>query len=294
MGSVSVLVIAYNKPIQLNNLLQFLSENTNSEIYIHLDGANPESPHWKLNKQCEKLILDFRKKRKNVKVKLNTGNLGGQMGVLSAIDWFFESQSLGLILEEDLLISPLALQFIDENKHLLENEDLFSICLFNPLTEIKSNFMLDHWIPLGWATKDQSWKDYRDRMEDHSMRLRYKSGSSPASRFPVRYYLNNVMRKLEREEIKTWDAPLHILHITKGRKSLFPHQTLSRHLGYGPEATHSGDIDWWAHLVFPKTLSSKTCEGNLITHNIRFEKEWRMSWLTMMSDLFQNLKKKIF
>lgn len=280
-----ILIIAYNKPLLLKELLDFVSHNTSSDVYIHLDGPTNDLHNSKLNSECREIINEFSLRKGTTLALLSPINLGGQFGVLAAIDWFFDKVEFGLIIEEDIEVSPLAFDFISEKKQELNNPESFAICLFNPIQNLTENLEINHWLPWGWAAFSSKWKNYRPELENNAMRLRKKPKPSPASRFPVRFYLNRVLKKVECGEIQTWDAQVHLLHIAKENRSIFPHQTLSKHRGFIVEATHADLTDWWKHLQFPPALVKQINRIDRNYYNIRFEHLWRMSWFGIASNL---------
>lgn len=288
-----ILVIAFNKPSLLDELLEFLSQNTLSDIYIHLDGPTSDNSNRYLNDRCKQIIQNFESNRKNTFIFSHSTNLGGQFGVLRAIDWFFSNVTFGLILEEDISISPLAFEFISRQKKLLQEPQIFAICLFNPIENLEMNLEIDHWLPWGWATNSHHWLEYRARLEDNSLRLRRKPKPSPACRLPVRFFLNSVLDKIESKQLETWDAQVHIVHISRGDRSIFPHQTLSKHKGNTLQATHADSTDWWKHLNFPMALVDEIDRINHNTNNIRFEVLWRMSWRGVLSHISHTMSDRL-
>jgi hypothetical protein len=288
MKEMPILIICFNKPKLLKNLLNFL-EFTKGTIYIHLDGATRANKNFELNQECLGVIKDFSARRKDVRVKVCHSNLGGQFGVLNAIDWFFLNVERGLILEEDIEISKVALDFVEVFESWLDDAEIFSICLFNPFPHFDSNVLLSHWLPWGWATSRQKWNLLRERAGNPGVRLKFNFSSSPARRFPVRYFLNRVIKKVDNGEVITWDAQIHALILENKLYSIFPAQTQSLHRGNVHEATHADLTDWWSHLNLA-TKVTEVIDCNYIEQNNRkFERAWRMTWIAILSDLYNQI-----
>jgi hypothetical protein len=83
---------------------------------------------------------------------------------------------------------------------------------------------------------------------------------------------------------------VHAALINSGKKVMFPRFALTKHLGISSDATHADLIDWWNHISIgqfeqkePKPLSDRD--------NLRFEKVWRMSKISMASNILDSVKR---
>jgi len=289
MNNLPILVIGFNKPHCLRDLLTFLVRNTNSKVYIHLDGSSQNGKYFDLNQECQRIVKHFSRDNENIISHYSNTNLGGQYGVLSAIDWFFSNEECGLILEEDITISPSAFDFISVNSNFLRDKEYFGICLFNPIPNMETNFTLNHWVPWGWATTKSKWHLFRKEIIDNSFRLQSRSQTNRRISFPVRYFLNSIISKVDKGEISTWDAQLHSWLLTYSYKCIFPAKTLSRHLGHVPQATHADLVDWWQHLHLDSHFSSILIDSNIEYRNLQFEKLWRMTWWALVSNTLRKI-----
>jgi hypothetical protein len=287
MTDTPVLVIAFNKPDLLLSSLQKLKNNRPRMIYIHLDGPGNSERASDLNLNCKLVIEAFAKEFENVKIRIQDKNLGGKFGVLSAIEWFFESEEFGIILEEDIDFTDEIFEYTEFAKEFFRDEDLFALAFFNPIVGSEANFYLNHWLPWGWATSSAQW----NALISSSIGLQDKVSrrkEGPASRFAVRYFLNSIISKVDKEQVHTWDAQVHAALINSGKKVLFPRFTLTKHLGIGADATHADSIEWWPHISIGK-FERKAPYLLTDLDNKKFEKVWRMSIMSLASDAFHSV-----
>jgi len=276
----------------LSQTLTKLVSLVSTSIYIHLDGEVSEEPARTWNRECKKIIYEMSRRDEKVKVKFNVSNLGGQMGVLNAIDWFFDNEKLGIILEEDIDFESGIFDFFTQYKSKLDDTSLFALCFFNPIKGKNSDFILNHWVPWGWATSSRNWYSIRDHLTGPEIRVTKKGESGPCTRFAVRKYLNDILKKVDLGSVSTWDAQVHAQLLNTARISLFPSQSLTKHVGNVVGATHADLKDWWNEI---KVNPYRNCplQIDLEKDNLVFEKIWRMSLLAHLSDTFHIAVKRL-
>jgi len=284
VSNISVLVIAFNKPDLLEATLHKASKFTKGYIYVHLDGPKTYGDGISLNRECTEIILKYSQQQSRFKVRLQNFNLGGKDGVLSAINWFFENEDFGIILEEDIDFNFGIIEFTEYARKILDLDgDIFSICFFNPVVNQSKNFILHHWLPWGWATSRKQWQSISNLIIAPELKVKCGSLGHPSGRFTVRYFLNRIIRFVKSGKVQTWDAQVHAVLLNQRKLSIFPAQTLTKHLGIRPEATHADLVDWWSHLSIGEFSSS--LEINVSDKmNRQFEKAWRMNRIAFLSD----------
>lgn len=162
-----ILYCCYNRLDLIKKSLEILRHIHCINLYIAIDGPKNDQ---------DKIIVDeviiFIKKQKfksNVKFLIRNKNLGCKIAISSAIDWFFENEEFGIILEEDLLPSQNFFQFCDYALEKYKNEEkIMMISGTNYLGEnISSNKYVfsEHFLIWGWATWKRAWKYYDVEMK---------------------------------------------------------------------------------------------------------------------------------
>lgn len=283
MISEPILVIAYNKPDLLSDLLDKLSFLTQGKIYVHLDGPQVNARSQDLHIECKLVIENALSKNSKIVSKILPFNLGGQFGVLAAIDWFFQSEAFGIILEEDIEFGEGMFEFVSRYKSEVTLGKVFSLCFFNPGIELNQDFVLNHWLPWGWATSSENWSSITRDIRDPDLIVKRCPTGNPASRIAVRRYLNSVIAKVKSGKVKTWDAQVHATILNRRFTSVFPSKSLTKHLGIRPEATHADLVDWWKHINVSE-YENKNLIGLNDSNNKIFEKLWRMSRRALLSN----------
>jgi GR25 family glycosyltransferase involved in LPS biosynthesis len=92
----------------------------------------------------------------NLKTKYSDINLGCKLSVSSAINWFFENEEMGIILEDDCLPSLNFFHFCDSLLlKFKDDSNIFAItgCNFQQIKENKNSYFFTNYTHIwGWAT----------------------------------------------------------------------------------------------------------------------------------------------
>lgn len=107
------LIVGYSRLAGTMRVVEAASRNGCTKIYLNLDGPR-DQPVFAIQEQIEAAFRNICEDR-NIKYEIRRlpNNLGLKKAVISAIDWFFESESEGFIFEDDLEISDLFFQYTD-------------------------------------------------------------------------------------------------------------------------------------------------------------------------------------
>lgn len=288
MNADPVLIIAYNKPDLLSESLAKLQLLSNGKIYVHLDGPQENAQSKELFLECKSIVEMASLRNPQIILKVREVNFGGQFGVLEAINWFFENEEFGIILEEDIGFEYGIFLFVSRYKSNVMENKKFALCFFNPGLDLDQDFILNHWLPWGWATSAKNWRVIADEVRDPEISVKRSLGGSPAARFAVRYYLNSIIKKVKFGKIKTWDAQVHAALLNHKYSCVFPSKSLTKHLGIRPEATHADLVDWWKHIKVSEYEGRGLLSLN-DSNNKEFEKLWRMTRRALLSNAINNL-----
>lgn len=166
----SVLLIVFNRPKTTRLVLEAISQYKPKTLYIAADG-----PRYK---EDEKSCAEVRALVKNiswkceVKTLFRDKNLGCRTAIVSAINWFFETEESGIILEDDCLPSLSFFSFCNEmlTKYSKESSimQVNGNCYLEPSLRSKHSYYFSKlngcW---GWATWKRAWKKYDHTMNEY-------------------------------------------------------------------------------------------------------------------------------
>ena len=269
-----VLLMVFNRPEETRLIFNAIKQVQPSKLYIasdgpreHIDGESEKCNNVKaifedINWDCE------------VKTLFRTKNLGCKYAVSSAIDWFFENESMGIILEDDTLPNNSFFAFCTQLLHKYENDSrVMRISGYNPLSG-KLNLNHDYFYSYysfmwGWATWRRVWN-----FNDVELKL-YQQAK--LNKIIFQYPFDNDRNKCFEDALSgldTWDYQFDFAILSQNGLQIVPTKSLIQNIGFNERATHtfsdngSGRAKIVSHeLNFP-LISPK----DFMVPNVEFEK----------------------
>jgi hypothetical protein len=178
-----------------------------------------------------------------VKTLFRERNLGCGLAVTSAIDWFFEQESEGIILEDDTKPTDQFFKFINFGlRKYRDDKNIGSICGYNPLTPIPDKIdrtIISNYPSLwGWGTWKNVWEKYSLQADFHYL---HKVTTIYRHIKHLRYtmYIMSILRGVEQREVDTWCAQFGFMFAKYQYKVVYPPINLIENVGFGGLATHT-------------------------------------------------------
>ena len=242
MRDIPVLVIGFNRPQLMENLLENLKVNGFKKLYVALDGPRNETDIADCRETYE--IVQSQKKFFELSLLSRTYNLGCCLGVISAIDWFFGINEVGIIIEDDCLPDSEFYKIIANN--IEESVDAHSKNLeiftaHNPFEFDFDDRITRSALIHGWATHSFVWT----RIRKGFFKLTLPCWKNTANeRRPISsafyWWANSTRAKLG--IVDTWDGIFADNAWRHGVNTVIPHRNLVKNLGFGPSATHTKNV----------------------------------------------------
>ncbi len=237
----------FNRPDLTEGLLQILEPIVDRKIYIAIDGPRSriqEDDH--LCREVTRIVKKFSDKRLNLcRVLIQSENLGCGPGVKAALDWFFENEESGIILEDDCHPNADFFRFQDEMLERHRDDDsVFMVSgssfLPRPLT-IEAPFFFTKYTQIwGWGTWRRSWKKYEFLLaeEDRLDWMQVLNDACPemAERF---YWMREFNKLCGKSVPHTWDYQLQFSAWKSKSKCIWPSANLVTNRGLRSDATHT-------------------------------------------------------
>jgi FkbM family methyltransferase len=242
-----ILFLIFNRPDLTKVSFEQIAQVKPKKLYIAADGPRIDVKNER--ETCQKTLNQVLQRvdwECEVFQKINPVNLGCGKAVSSAINWFFEQEEEGIILEDDCLPDP---SFFDYCATMLEryrhDDQVFSISGNN----LVHNFHIAHdylfskythvW---GWATWKRSWELY-----DFSLSL----WNRKETQFKIKQWLSQeefnywygLFDQSMNFQIDTWDYQLLFSSFIHEKLNVHPKKNLVRNIGFGQNATHTKDAN---------------------------------------------------
>jgi hypothetical protein len=243
-------------------LVDRLREVSPNRIFLAVDGPRADratdATLVERTRRCTELI-DW---PCEVQTLFQEKNLGCGRGVSTAITWFFDQVTEGIVLEDDVLprveFFAYCAELLDRYR---DDSRVFAISGSNfvPTEEISTDgsYRFTHITHVwGWATWRRSWNQYHFDIRDWRRRLptrqRWQATGGNIRDF---IYWSAVLEWVSRGHIDTWDYQLNLAQMSAGAMCATSNVNLVDNLGFADDATHterpSGTVRPSAKLTFP-------------------------------------------
>jgi hypothetical protein len=243
---VPVLLVVYNRDKTLIKVLDSLKEAGIQKLYIASDGANIEKIGDQLKVDKVREIIKNLNWDCEIKYLIRDENVGCKLGVSSAIDWFFEFEESGIILEDDCLPNESFWIFCELMlKKYKDNERIMTISGTNSQNGIKrgggSYYFSNYNHVWGWATWRRAWKNYDGNIE-FWQQMKYKDTWKNKFKDKIqRKYWEDIFDQVYSNNGKwdAWDYPWTCCIWNQDGINIMPNDNLVTNIGFGPDATHT-------------------------------------------------------
>ncbi len=270
----AVLFLVFNRPNTSQKVFDAIREAKPPRLYIAADGHRADRDEEKI--LCDEVrqittSVDWTCK---VTTLFRDENLGCKKSVSSAIDWFFEHEEEGIILEDDVLPHPDFFRFCD-NLLLRYRHDLrvMMLCGFNPDgANIESNdyFFSENPSVWGWATWRSRWQLYDIDLKNWPSELfdNYLKAKFP---LPVYTYYKKAFNLTKKGIISSWDYQWTHCMLSNYSLAVKPKANLTMNIG--TEGTHSKKQDHNHFVAYgnmdPEQLKcNKAMVPDVVTDNL--------------------------
>jgi hypothetical protein len=299
-----VLIVTFARPEGLKKLLEVSYASGAREIYVAIDGPKNEVVAIQ-QVAIMKLIKDFETvKNLELKVWQRDKNLGAAVSVVTAVDWFFQNVSAGLIFEDDLIPSVDFFEFANSGLEKYEHNEevwLISGSRMNPVIQNKITNDWSHYPMIwGWGTWKSRWSVMKSAFssEDNFTNTHF---FSPRTNF---WKVGAIRAKSGM--VDAWDMPLAYFQWRHSKFSVIPPVNLVTNVGFDSAATHtSGDHFPLNHPIMnlprsfqfqekPDALSARKYDREL--ERELFGIRWRHAFLNIymkLIDRFRNQDKRL-
>jgi len=234
--SKPVLFIVYNRLDNTKLVFNSIKNAQPPRLYIASDG--PKLTKLNDNVKVENVrnyLLSNIDWDCKVITLFRNNNLGCGLAVSGAINWFFEHEEDGIILEDDCLPNSSFYKFceilLDKYKY---TETIKHICGNN--FQLKNSNKYSYYFSIythvwGWATWKRAWKSYDFKMHEY---LNFRNTPTFISKVPI-----TMLDSVYYGSVDTWDVQWFFTNIKENGLSIIPNFNLIKNIGFSIDATHT-------------------------------------------------------
>ncbi|MGH7456797.1 MAG: hypothetical protein ACRENG_35940, partial [bacterium] len=176
-------------------------------------------------------------------------NLGCLRRVASGLDWVFDTVEEVIVLEDDCLPHPTFFRFCEELLQKYRTDERLALISgdnfqFGRKRTSHSYFFSIHNHVWGWASWRRAWKNYNVTMSAWpELRRQGWLNSWLANEAGVRYWAD-IFDRCFQGRIDDWSYAWTFACWRQRQLSALPNVNLITNIGFGPDSTHSTDINF--------------------------------------------------
>lgn len=255
---VPVLFIIFNRPDIAANSFESVRQYKPSTLYLAADG--PRSSRLGEDKLCQETrqrIIDMIDWDCDIKTLFREKNIGVDLGVYSAINWMFETEKWGVVIEDDCYVSQDFYHLCEDAFIRYRNEPkVMHIIANNPMSIVHKSSNLEFtYYPMswGWATWADKWHNIMDpeMKEFHNITIWAMIKKFGWFQGPM-FYRSLVHTYPNRHLLKPWDYIWRYSIMVNNGLCLIPEVNLAINRGIGTcEGSHYelGEKDYYEGIT---------------------------------------------
>ena len=242
-----VLVIVFNRPEQTARIAEVLRRVSPPRVYVAADG--PRAGRAGESDKCSAVLDVFASMNEQSQLfyKIHTTNVGCDSNVVSGVNWFFEREDCGIVLEDDCIPNDSFFEYCDS---LLEkyqyNNRVMWINGYNmgyKNNELEGSYVCSSYaLSSGWASWRRAWSSFRAVENMNTL-------ASSADVLPTHLRVSRLTRFFWRYAFeyarvtRAWDFQWLFAMWKSGGVACTPLTNLVTNVGFGIPGYHGGRYD---------------------------------------------------
>lgn len=242
--NTSILFLIFNRMDTTKRVFEEIRKARPPKLYIACDGARKQIEN-EVNevKTIREYVLSNIDWNCEVKTLFRNENLGCKVAVNNAIDWFFEHEEQGIILEDDCLPSQSFFWFCEELLNFYNNDlRVFLISGFNKQNtwnEYEASYFFSNlggiW---GWASWRDRWQHQDLSMSDLEDFVKAKNFEKLLGK-KVGSKRKSDISYAKQSSIQAWDYQWGYARHKNNGLCCVPKVSLIENIGFDQRATHT-------------------------------------------------------
>lgn len=277
-----ILFLVFNRPDKTRLAFERLRAARPSRLYIAGDG--PRDDHPTDTEACAqtRAIADDIDWPCNVQTLFQDQNLGCRQGVTTALDWFFDHEPEGIIVEDDILLDPSFFPYAAEMlERYRDDPKVMTIGAANVLQHVDPSeycpeghsyvFSIQPQI-WGWAGWRSTWELYDrtfDDLESAQSIAALKARGHP--QYDTAGHWMNRFRRTRSGKIDAWSYGLFYTQWVNGGYCAVPTVNMMENIGFDATATHTVNPDSPQANLRAAAMHSPVNHPDRIAINTRYD-----------------------
>jgi hypothetical protein len=241
-----VLLLIFNRPDTTQKVFNQIRKARPAQLFVGTDA--PRKNHPDDIEKCRKVLEIFEYIDWECKLSIFTHdeNVGGKIGITSAMDWFFSQVDEGIILEDDCVPDESFFPYCQELlERYRDDERIMMVCGCGfPLTKRSrgaecSYYFSRYTFAWGYATWKRVWKQYDIAITKWPI-IRDGGWLNDilGDRVAVKYW-TNIFNGVYNGEIYSHDYQILFMCWIQAKLCIVPNTNLISNIGFNEDATHT-------------------------------------------------------
>lgn len=242
--NIPILFIVFKRPKVTAISFEQIKKVKPAKLYIACDAARPHVKGENLLVEETKSVIS---KMIDWDCEVNTlfheTNQGCSTAVYKAINWMFEKEECGIVLEDDCVVQNSFFRFVEEM--LIRYKDDTRIGNIDGANYVKHNFLNESYFfskyksTNAWATWKRAWQnmDMQMKWKDTDYYNSILSNMGHKGR-DIKYWKYR-MELIAKDRVSAWDWQWYFTLASQNQLSIFPKVNLVTNIGFGEGATHT-------------------------------------------------------
>jgi hypothetical protein len=239
-----IVLFVYARPVHVQQAIDALLKNAlsiESDLIIFSDGASGNDKTAEVGQV--RAILENIQGFRSKKIYFRESNYGLSKSIIDGVSHVLEEYDRVIVLEDDLIVSPHFLQYMNEALDIFSNNDqVVSIhgYVYPTSHSLPQAFFLrgaDCW---GWATWRRGWQIFIANGEELLKKL-VDSRSTWEFDFDGTYPYTEMLRNQIAGKNSSWAVRWYASAFLAGKLTLYPGRSLVHNIGNDKSGTHGGN-----------------------------------------------------
>lgn len=244
MLKTPVLFIIFNRPDTTQEVFEVIRKAMPERLYVAADG--PRFAKEDEIDKCKqtKAVIESINWPCEVKKLYRDQNLGCKIAVSSAIDWFFENEEEGIILEDDCVPDVSFFSYCEALLQTYRHDTRVmhisgTNFLFREPKTVYSYHFSKYVSIWGWASWRRAWKLYDPDLKNWPEYKREGLLANILQDEVENEYFTGIFDMLYAKKFDTWDLQWFYCVFFQHGLAVAPSRNLVKNIGFRPDATHT-------------------------------------------------------
>lgn len=242
---IPVLFLVFNRIDTTKEVFAQIKKIKPPKLYIASDGPREGRPDESINVQkIRTFLLESINWDCEVFTRFNEVNLGCKISVSQSIDWFFQKEEMGIVLEDDCLPSQSFFQFCQLLLQKYQyDERIFLITGYNKQNNWRKDehdyFFSNLGGIWGWASWKRAWNHYDVDIKDIDNFIANDGFAKSLGKSLGKLKQEMIYNSVIRDNVDTWAMQWGYARHKNNALTCIPSMSLIKNIGFGENATHT-------------------------------------------------------